>query len=253
MDSKEEATKRNRITLYLLLAGSAVLLVPLLVLLYLRSTEGGPGSGDAAARAFARRANRADRIKAAQAPAPDILGGAAGGASGGSAAPGDSLGFVKSNPDFLPPPQPSTETVKAPEPASAPKKEIAKAEPAPQKAKAKAGPKPFMQPRLQGTKFSSTNFGKGFNSGSQRGGQMGGKGGMPGGMPQMPGGAGMPDMSGMMQGMMPGGAGAAGGGGAGMPDMSSLMKGMMPGPSAVGGAAPPTAGAAKTQPGTTQK
>ncbi len=245
MDSKEEAVKRSRLTLYLLLAGSAVLLVPLLILLYLRSTEGGASGADAGARAFARRENRADRINAAQTPAPAIMDASAAEA----AAQGGSLGFVKASSDFLPPPQPSTETAKAPEPVSAAaKKEVAKAEPPPQQPKAKAGPKPFAQPRLQGTKFSTTNFAKGFGSSGQRGGkggQMGGKGGMP----QMPAGAGMPDMGAMMQGMMPGGAGGAGGAaGGGMPDMSSLMKGMMPGPSAVGGG---TAGTA--QPGTTTK
>ena len=84
-----------------------------------------------------------------------------------------------------------------------------------------------MQPHLKST---------GFGSNGQRGGQMGkmGKTGqMPtGGMPQMPGGAGMPDMSSLMKNMMPGAGGA---GGAGTPDMSKLMQGMMP---AAGGTAP---------------
>jgi hypothetical protein len=257
MDVKEESIKRNRITLYLLLAGGAVLMIPLLVLLYIRATEAASGGPDAASHPFAHRENLSDRIKAAQTPAPppgaqSSLAGAVGMPQPQNASQGqvpDSMGFIKGGSDYLPAEKTSTQTAQTqPAPPPAPKPEVAKNDASPKsKSKTKSGPKPFTQPRLQNSKFSSTFKGKGFGAAGQRGGQTGQPGQMPpGGMPQMPGGAGMPDMSSMMQGMMPGGAGGAAGG-AGMPDMSKMMQGMMPGGA---GAAPQgTAPAA----GTTQK
>ena len=245
MDSREEATKRNRITLYLLLAGGAVLLIPLLVLFYLRSTEASSPNPDAASHPFAPRERVGDRIKAAQTPAPAILppntlAGAAGPAqtqNAASASVSDSLGFIKGGSDYLPVEQTSTESAKSEAPPTpAPKQEVAKSDPAPQaKSKPKSGPKTFMQPHLKGSGFGGNN---------QRGGQMGQRGQMgqmpTGSMPQMPSGAGMPDMSKMMQGMMPG-AGSAGG--TGMPDMSKMMQGMMP----AGAGAAPAAGTTQTK------
>jgi len=218
MDAKEESVKRSRITLYLLLAGGTILMIPLLVLLHIHAKEASSGGPDAAAHPFAHRENLADRIKAAPTPAPPMQ---AQNASQGRAT--DSLGFVKGGSDYLPAEKTSTETATpAAPPTPAPKPEVAKNAASPKsKSKTKSGPKPFMQPRLQGTKFSSNFKGKGFGAAGQRGGKMG----------QMPGGAGMPDMS----GMMPGTGGAAGG--ASMPDMSKLMQGMMSG----GAGAAPTA------------
>ena len=83
-------------------------------------------------------------------------------------------------------------------------------------------------------------------------GQMGQQGKMGqtphGGMPQMPSGAGMPDVSGLMKNMMPGAGGA---GGTSMPDMSKMMQGMMPGAGGAGAAA--GAAAQGTANGTQQK
>ncbi len=233
MDAKEETTKRNRITLYLLLAGGAILLIPLLILLHLRSTEISSSNLDAASHPFTPRERVTDRIKAAQTPAPEVLppdtlAGTTGSAqtrNASSSGVSDSLGFVKGGSDFLPAEKTSTEPTKIePPPPPAPKPEVAKNNPVPQnKSKTKSGPKPFKQPHLQGS---------GFGSSGQRSVQMSKIGQSAGGSPQMPGGAGMPDMGKMMQGMMPGANGA--GGGAGMPDMSKMMQGMMPGTNAAG-------------------
>jgi hypothetical protein len=256
MDAQEEATKRDRVTLYLLLAGGAILVIPLLVLLYLRSSGASSADPDAVAHHFAPRENVADRIKAAQTPAPSVLAantqpGTAGmpmTQTAASASVADSLGFIKGGSDYLPAEKPatSTESIK-PEaaPAPAPKAEVAKNDPPPKtKSKVKSGPKPFMQPHLQGT-GQIGQVGKIGQMGQV--GQVGhvGQGGHAGqtpggaGMPQMPGGAGVPDMSKMMQGMMPGAAGAGGAGG--MPDMSKMMQGMMPGAGAAGAGAVGTA------------
>ena len=230
MDAKEESVKRNRITLYLLLAGGAVLMIPLLVLLYLRATEAASGGPDAASHPFAHRENLADRVKAAQTPAPppvpqNALAGAVGMSQPQNASQGqvpDSMSFIKGGSDYLPAEKTATQPAQTqPAPPPAPKPEVAKND-ASSKSKSKSGPKPFIQPHLQGTKLSGNFKGKGFGAAGQHGGQT-------------PGGAGMPDMSGMMQGMMPGGAGGAAGG-AGMPDMSKLMQGMMPGGAGAAGA-----------------
>ncbi|MDD5629675.1 MAG: hypothetical protein PHU21_11460, partial [Elusimicrobia bacterium] len=120
MDAKEEATKRNRTTLYLLFAGAAILLVPLLYLLYLRSQETGAGDPNVSSHPFAPRRSSTDRIKAAQTPAPPMtpqssLTGAPGAAPAQAAgAPGsDSLGFVKGGSDFLAEQKVSSEPAKA--------------------------------------------------------------------------------------------------------------------------------------------
>ena len=103
MYSREATTKRNRTTLYLLLAGGAVLVIPLLILLYLRFAETASSGLETASHPFASRESVADRIKAAQTPAPSVLppnalAGAAGSAqskNAASATVSDSLGFIK--------------------------------------------------------------------------------------------------------------------------------------------------------------
>jgi hypothetical protein len=235
MDTREEATKRNRITLYLLLAGGAILVIPLLILLYLRSSETSSSGPNAAFHPFAHRESVADRIKAAQTPAPAVLpsnlpAGTAGPVQSQNSASEpqpESLGLIKGGSDFLPPQSAKTQ---APPPPAPQQQAVAKNDPAPA-----SKTKSFKQPHLQGT---------GFGGAGQRGAQMMGQRGqmgqippggmpqisggtlqmpggtpqMPGGMPQMPGGAGMSDMSKLMQGMMPGaaatGAGAVNPGGA---------------------------------------
>jgi hypothetical protein len=239
MDANEEALKRKRVTVYLLVAGGAVLLIPLLILLYIRSADKSSSNPNYFSHPFAPRENVADRIKAAQTPAAAVLpangSAAAAGASqsqaASTAAVSDSLGFIKGGSDFAPaekaPPQPAK--AEAP-PSPAPKPTVAKnAAPPDKTANAKPGPKPFLQPHLQKSAF-------GING--QRGqiGQMG----QPMTTGQISGGASMPDMSKMMQGMT---SGAGGTGGAAMPDMSKMMQSLMP-----AGAQPGNAPSAAAQP-----
>jgi hypothetical protein len=206
-----------------------------LILLYVRSAEKSSSRPNYFSHPFAPRENVADRIKAAQTPAP-----AAPPASGSVAAAGtsqsqtassapvsDSLGFIKGGSDFMPAEKTPAQPAKAEAPPnSTAKQEIAKNEPPPKsKPTAKPGPKPFLQPHLQKSAFGIPG---------QRGqiGQVGQRGTTG----QLPGGASMPDMSKMMQGMT---SGTGGAGGAAMPDMSKMMQGMTSGTGGAGGAAMP--------------
>jgi hypothetical protein len=210
MDAKEEAAKRALLTRYLLLAGGAILVIPLLIILYLRSTETSSANPGGFSHPFAHRERVSDRIKAALTPAPASLPAPAAvqqALNAAAASASDSLGFIKGGSDYLPAAKTAAEPVQAqtaPPPAAA--QPLAQsAPPAKSKPKSKPGAKPFMQPHLQGSGFKNT---------AQRGGQAS----------QLPGGTAMPDISKMMQGAMPGGTG--------MPDISKMMQGTLAAPAA---------------------
>ncbi len=181
---EEEAQEGRKKRTYLLLAGGAVsLLLPLGGVVYLRMNENkaanGPGQ---AASVFDRREAGDAKVAVTQTvtinQAVAVPAGAAGTSSlptpgGPTAAPtGSSLDFVKGSGNYY---QEAKEKAEAPKPstpaAAAPAPEP---EPAPAPAKtAKGGKKPFMMPKLSGTKsLTGANFKS--NSGSPKPGGLAG-------------------------------------------------------------------------------
>jgi len=230
-DSTEHVIERNRRTFYLLLGGAASLLIPLLGVLYIRLTESSALPGGATSHAFAHREAQADRIRAAATPAPPVPMAPAPGTAGGApvqTTAGDSLGFVKGGSEYYPT-EPAT-PVAAPQQTEAPPP-VAKADPpqddaAANKKPIKPGPKPFQQPKLQGSKFGG-GFSNGFSGNKQFG--VGGRNQPQGGMPQQgqqlpPGG--MPDVSGMLKNISGAGGAAGAGKQQGMPDVGSMLQGI---------------------------
>ncbi len=136
-DLEEQEARRKRWTVYLVAGGVLSLLVPLLVVLYIRLSES-PAAGPAAARpGFVPRENWGAKVKPAVTPAPT--------AKSQAAPAGDSLGFVKGGSEYYPPApaRPAPEPVKAAAapPALTPKPEVKKT--------AATGYKPFTQPKLK--------------------------------------------------------------------------------------------------------
>ena len=166
-DSEDPVIQRNRRTLYLIMAGAASLLIPLLGVLYIRMGDTPatmtPGN---IPHAFARRATQADRIKAASTPAPPVsmvpvAGPAATArAPGTQAAPsasgGDSLGFIKGGAEYFPSEEPRPAAAPAQAETAPPAAKTEEADAATKKKPAKPGPKPFVQPKLQATGSGGT-------------------------------------------------------------------------------------------------
>lgn len=161
-DPEDLSGTRNRRSLYLLMAGIASLLIPLLAVLYLRMSE--TGSRAAAVDspgAFVRREGSTGRIKSASAaamplpPLPAANPSLPKAAAYSPAAKNDSLGFIKGGSEYFPkekpeappPPQITTQEQPAPEQKSAPSKQ-----------KGKTAYKPFNPPKLQSTGSSFSNF-----------------------------------------------------------------------------------------------
>jgi len=186
--SKKESEKaeRRRITLYLLVGGLVLLLLPLLGIAYIKLTEA-PAAAPSGAPIF---------LKHGQEAAPAPMPATSRPAQKSAAAPpaGGSMAYIRGGSDYLPPPEPK-DAPPAPEKA---KREPAAARPA------KAAPAAI--PRLKPTS-GFTNF----SNRPQKGAQGQGAGTSP---------AGMPDMSELMKNMPGGGSGQ------GMPDIKELMKGM---------------------------
>ena len=206
IDAEDQLLRRNRRTMFLILAGAACLLVPLAGLLYIRLSETPVSTiAGSVTHPFERRASPIDRSRPAMTPAPSP--------DATPSAANSSLMFVKGGNEFYPSAQkPSPPPAEAPAAAAANPTEPAPvpdtaAEISPPKAAAKT----VARPRLQRGKFGASSFGS-FNDpkGTQGAPQNG----------QTP--AGAPDVSNMLKNL-PGTGGATG---AGMPDMSGLLKGL---------------------------
>ncbi len=208
IDAEDQLLRRNRRTMFLILAGAACLLVPLAGLLYIRLSETPVSTiAGSVTHPFERRASPIDRSRPAMTPAPfpDATPGAA----------NNSLLFIKGGNEFYPSSQqPSPPPAAAPAAAEANPPEAA---PVPDTATAaktsrpKAVVKPVARPKLQHGKFGASAFG-GFNN----------QKGTPGAPQNDQAPADAPDMSSMLKNL-PGNSGAAG---ADMPDMSGLLKGL---------------------------
>lgn len=251
MEEDEREVLRARKTRNLMIAGTVLLLLPLLGAAYilLNGSAGKDLAGGDSLSVFERREGSAPVAPMTSAAAPIAM-------QKSLAAPqslteaektkatGGSLGFIKGGSDYDYKPEVAAATVAAKaEPVAQPAalETIEKKEPAAAvKATAKVSAKPMVYPKLKPTTrgtFAGSSFGK-TQGGSGQTSQLGAEGAPAGGTPDMAemmknmpaGGAGTPDMAEMMKNIPGGGAG-------GMPDVGQMMKSL---PGAAGaGAAPP--------------
>ncbi|MFA6003176.1 MAG: hypothetical protein WC881_03830 [Elusimicrobiota bacterium] len=155
----DQKIQRQRRTTLLIALGAVALILPLLILLYLRINNNPEETAQGnAAPGFAHRGTQLDRIKAAATPAPAASTlppsppPSAGRQSPIRSAGGDSLGFIKTDSEYYQEPAPKP----AAPPAASPKK-TAPAEPARRKP-ARVEKKQFAQPKLQLTGSSGTFY-----------------------------------------------------------------------------------------------
>ena len=192
MATEEEEAKRDKRSLYLLIAGVAGLLLPLIAVAYMRMREASVPAGATTGGVFENRGEGArNRIKAALTPAPassmpTALSSPAPTAAAAPADPAaparksfDSIGFIKGGNDYFQEAAKPAASVQAPAKtvAAEPEQEEQKlADAPPQAPAAKKGKKAFTMPKLQpsGGTGSFTSFKGGQGLGAGRQGQQGG-------------------------------------------------------------------------------
>ena len=139
-DEENPETERRRRTLYLLLGCALSLLIPLLIVLYIRMSES-PAAGPGTVRPdFAPRQNWREKVRPAEIPAPM--------AKSPTAPAGDSLGFIKGGSEYSQPrPAPPPSQVTAAPPAKKPA--------APAKKQASPAPSSVANPKIHPSRFGN--------------------------------------------------------------------------------------------------